>query len=74
MFKNTTAFSSFAVDDVEKAVDALSAKGVRMEHYDEGDFKTDAKGICRGDGSMGPKAIAWFKDPAGHILAVMQEE
>jgi hypothetical protein len=46
-----------------------------MEHYDLPDIKTDAKGILRNDnGGMGPKAIAWFKDPAGHILSVLQEK
>ena len=38
-------------------------------------MKTDAKGILRNEsGGMGPKAIAWFKDPAGHILSVLQEK
>jgi predicted enzyme related to lactoylglutathione lyase len=58
---------NFQVDDVEEAVDALSARGVRFERY-EG-FEQDEKGISR---SLGPD-IAWFKDPAGNILAVMRE-
>jgi catechol 2,3-dioxygenase-like lactoylglutathione lyase family enzyme len=62
---------NFMVDDIEVAVDDLAKRGIHMEQYP--DFKTDAKGISRNDGSMpGPKAIAWFKDPADHILAVMQ--
>lgn len=66
---------NFIVDDVDEAVEKLEQRGVRMEHYDMRDIKTDAKGIMRNDnGGMGPKAIAWFKDPADHILAVLQEE
>ena len=58
------------VDDVDKAVDDLTTKGVRFEHYNTDDLKTDAKGIARDD--RGP-TIAWFKDPAGNIIAVLQE-
>ena len=66
---------NFIVDDVDEAVEKLEQRGVRMEHYDLPDMKTDAKGIMRNDnGGMGPKAIAWFKDPADHILAVLQEK
>ena len=66
---------NFIVDDVDEAVEKLEKRGVRMEHYDMPDIKTDAKGIMRNDnGEMGPKAIAWFKDPADHILSVLQEE
>ena len=57
---------NFPVDDIEGAVDALAARGVRFERY-EG-FDQDAKGIARG---AGPD-IAWFKDPAGNILSVLQ--
>jgi catechol 2,3-dioxygenase-like lactoylglutathione lyase family enzyme len=63
---------NFLVDDIERAIGELEKKGIRMEHYDLPEIKTDKKGIFRGD--MGPKAIAWFKDPAGHILSVMQEK
>jgi catechol 2,3-dioxygenase-like lactoylglutathione lyase family enzyme len=63
---------NFLVDDIERAVDGLEKRGVRMEHYDLPEIKTDAKGIFRGD--SGPKAIAWFKDPADHILSVLQEK
>jgi catechol 2,3-dioxygenase-like lactoylglutathione lyase family enzyme len=62
---------NFPVDDVDAAVDELIRRGVRMEHYDLPEIKTDEKGIFRGD--SGPEAIAWFKDPAGHVLAVMQD-
>ena len=63
---------NFPVDDIEQAVEALGQRGVTMEQYDWPEIKTDRKGIFRGE--MGPKAIAWFKDPAGHILAVLQEK
>jgi catechol 2,3-dioxygenase-like lactoylglutathione lyase family enzyme len=58
---------NFPVDDVEAEVDRLIALGVTFEHY-EGELKTDAKGIFRGDGPT----IAWFKDPAGNILSVLE--
>jgi catechol 2,3-dioxygenase-like lactoylglutathione lyase family enzyme len=58
---------NFPVDDVEAAVDQLSARGVRFERYDG--FEQDEKGIARGNGPD----IAWFKDPAGNVLAVHQE-
>ncbi len=61
---------NFAVDDVEAAVDELTALGVKLEHYDLPDIKTDERGIGRGP--HGP-TIAWFKDPAGNILSVLEE-
>jgi len=61
---------NFPVDDVEKAVDGLTAKGVKFEHYDMPNLKTDAKGIARGNG-RGPD-IAWFTDPAGNIISVLK--
>jgi catechol 2,3-dioxygenase-like lactoylglutathione lyase family enzyme len=63
---------NFPVEDIEAAVDELAARGVRMERYDLPDIKTDERGIYRGD--SGPRAIAWFKDPADHILSVLQAE
>jgi predicted enzyme related to lactoylglutathione lyase len=59
---------NFPVEDIEDAVDDLSRRGVQFERYFE--FETDKKGIHRGAG--GPP-IAWFKDPAGNILAVLEE-
>jgi predicted enzyme related to lactoylglutathione lyase len=59
---------NFRVDDIEKAVDDLTRLGVRFERY-AGALETDAKGILRG---KGPE-IAWFKDPAGNILSVLEE-
>ena len=57
---------NFQVEDVEKAVDELKGRGVTMEQY-EG-FDQDEKGIMRGEGPD----IAWFKDPAGNVLAVLK--
>ena len=58
---------NFPVGDIEAAVDRLTEAGVAFERY-EG-FDQDEKGIARGD--EGP-AIAWFKDPAGNILSMLQ--
>ena len=66
----TFTILNFPVDDIEQAVDGLSKRGVRFEHYNQGDLKTDEKGIARGPGPT----IAWFKDPAGNILSVLQEK
>lgn len=59
---------NFPVDDVEAAVDGLTAKGVVFEKY-EGQLQTDEKGIFRGGGPV----IAWFKDPADNILSVLEK-
>jgi catechol 2,3-dioxygenase-like lactoylglutathione lyase family enzyme len=59
---------NFPVDSVENAVDELSQRGVRFEVYNEPNLKTDARGISRGNGPT----IAWFKDPAGNILSVLE--
>ena len=59
---------NFPVDNIETTVDALISKGITFEQYDS-PIKTDKKGICRDP--QGP-AIAWFKDPAGNILSVLQ--
>ncbi|MDQ5844857.1 MAG: VOC family protein [Acidobacteriota bacterium] len=64
---------NFPVEDIEQAVDQLTKLGVRFESY-EGEMKTDEKGIFRGaDRGQGPN-IAWFKDPAGNILSVLEEK
>jgi hypothetical protein len=60
MFANTKAFSGFAVDDPV-------ARGVRFERYVG--LEQDDKGIFRGGGPQ----IAWFKDPAGNVLSVLQQ-
>jgi len=66
----TYTILNFPVDDIDKAVDELTSKGIVFEQY-EGEIKTDVKGISRNP--QGPK-IAWFKDPAGNILSVLQEK
>lgn len=63
----TYTILNFEVDDVDAAVEGLTARGVAMERYDG--FDQDEKGIARGPGP----SIAWFKDPAGNILAVLQQ-
>jgi catechol 2,3-dioxygenase-like lactoylglutathione lyase family enzyme len=62
---------NFQVDDIDEAVDELTKRGVRFERY-EG-IETDAKGIARGISKKEGPDIAWFKDPAGNILAVLQQ-
>jgi predicted enzyme related to lactoylglutathione lyase len=58
---------NFPASDVDEAVDRLTEAGVRFEQY-EGDLQTDAKGVFRGEGPT----IAWFKDPAGNVLSVIE--
>jgi predicted enzyme related to lactoylglutathione lyase len=57
---------NFPVDDIDKAVDELAGRGVEFERYDA--FEQDEKGIAHGPGPH----VAWFKDPAGNILSVLQ--
>jgi catechol 2,3-dioxygenase-like lactoylglutathione lyase family enzyme len=59
---------NFPVEDVEQAVDALVERGVAFERYDDPGFGQDERGIARGGGPL----IAWFRDPAGNILSVLQ--
>ncbi|GAA0999613.1 VOC family protein [Subtercola frigoramans] len=61
---------NFPVDDIDSAVDDLISRGVETKIYSDDEFPTDSKGIARGNG-YGPD-IAWFRDPAGNVLAVMQ--
>jgi catechol 2,3-dioxygenase-like lactoylglutathione lyase family enzyme len=56
---------NFPVEDIDKTVDELAARGVSFERYDG--FDQDEKGIARGNGPD----IAWFKDPAGNVLSVL---
>jgi len=60
---------NFPVENVEQAVEQLRQAGVELERY-EGDLETDDRGIHRGEGPN----IAWFKDPAGNILSVLELE
>jgi catechol 2,3-dioxygenase-like lactoylglutathione lyase family enzyme len=62
----TYTILNFPVDDIDKAVDDLIARGVQFERYDG--FEADERGIMRGEGPP----IAWFTDPAGNVLSVLQ--
>ena len=64
----TYTILNFPVDDVEAAVDELSSRGVEFERYDG--FDQDEKGISHAGGPT----IAWFKDPAGNVLAVLKAD
>lgn len=61
---------NFPVPDIAAAVKELKEKGVKFEHYDMPNFKTDEDSIFRGGGPL----IAWFTDPAGNILSVIEEK
>jgi predicted enzyme related to lactoylglutathione lyase len=63
----TYTILNFEVEDIESAVDDLAERGVSFAQYDG--FEQDEKGIARGPGPL----IAWFKDPAGNILSVLQQ-
>jgi catechol 2,3-dioxygenase-like lactoylglutathione lyase family enzyme len=60
---------NFVVDEVDKAVDELTQMGVRFQLYDKGELKTDDRGVFQGK----PK-IAWFKDPAGNFLSILEND
>ena len=66
----TYTILNFPVDDIEHAVRELGERGVKFEQYEN---MTDEKGIARGIASGRGPDIAWFKDPAGNILSVLQE-
>lgn len=59
---------NFPVDDIDEAVAQLAARGVHFERYDG--FEQDEQGVFRGGGPL----IAWFKDPSGNILSVLQQD
>ncbi|MEU5859892.1 MULTISPECIES: VOC family protein [unclassified Nonomuraea] len=63
----TFTILNFPVENIEQAVDDLTSRGVRFQRYDH--LKTDEKGIFRGGGPL----IAWFTDPSGNILSVLQD-
>ena len=65
----TFTILNFPVPDVEATVDRLTQAGVPFEHYEGSGLQTDEKGIMRGEGPT----IAWFKDPAGNILSVLDQ-
>ena len=59
---------NFPVEDVEATVDGLKGRGVRFERYEGTEIETDEDGIFRREGPV----IAWFKDPAGNVLSVIE--
>jgi catechol 2,3-dioxygenase-like lactoylglutathione lyase family enzyme len=61
---------NFPVENIELAVDELKVRGIRLERYNQPEIKTDEKGIMRGPGPQ----IAWFKDPDGNVLSVIQQK
>lgn len=61
---------NFQVSDIEEMVTKLTGKGVKFETYKGTEYETDEKGIFRGGGPL----IAWFKDPAGNILSVVEDQ
>lgn len=63
----TFTILNFPVDDIDRAVDELSARGVEFERYDQPGI--DERGVYRGEGPP----IAWFTDPAGNVLSVLQD-
>ena len=66
----TYTMLNFRVDDIDKAVDDLTGKGIKFEQYPG---LTDQKGVARGIAHDRGPDIAWFKDPAGNIISVLQE-
>lgn len=65
---------NFVVDDIDSAIEELTKRGVSFERYDNLPAKQDEKGVLRGlAANMGPD-IAWFKDPAGNVMAVLQDK
>lgn len=67
----TFTILNFPVGDIDAAVDELASKGVKFEQY-KGELQTDEKGIARSEAPEDGPSIAWFKDPAGNILSVLQ--
>ena len=61
---------NFPVEDIDRAVDELTGRGIVFERYEDLGFNQDEKGVMR---DQGP-SIAWFKDPAGNVLAVIEED
>lgn len=60
---------NFVVDDVDRTVDELTKMGIRFQIYEKGELKTDDRGVFQGK----PK-IAWFKDPAGNFLSILEND
>jgi catechol 2,3-dioxygenase-like lactoylglutathione lyase family enzyme len=60
---------NFKVDDITDTIEELNSLGINLEHYDLPDLKTDANGILAND----KMKVAWFKDPAGNVLSIIEE-
>jgi hypothetical protein len=65
---------NFVVNDIDETVDELTKNGVKFEKYKDFPFKQDEKGIARGIAAKQGPDIAWFKDPAGNVLSVLQND
>ena len=63
---------NFPVENIDAAVDELTQKGIRFEHYDTLPVAQDDKGVLRGQSAGYGPDIAWFKDPSGNILSILQ--
>ena len=61
---------NFEVDDIDAAVDRLNANGIPTKIYSDDEWPSDERGIVRGAPELGP-AIAWFRDPAGNVIAAL---
>ena len=61
---------NFPVNEVDRVVDEVTKRGVRFEHYNQGDLKFDERGIIRGNSPT----IAWFEDPAGNIFSALKPD
>lgn len=69
----TYTILNFVVDDIDDAVNDLNSKGIQLERYDMGDMQPDTKGIYRSPSVEEGPTIAWFKEPAGNVLAVLEQ-
>ena len=70
----TFTILNFIVENIDEAVDELAALGVSFERYDNMPSPQDEKGVARGLAANQGPDIAWFKDPAGNILSVLQDK
>jgi catechol 2,3-dioxygenase-like lactoylglutathione lyase family enzyme len=69
----TFTILNLVVGDIDVAVDELNAKGVETNIYDDPNLPTDAKGILRGRAANRGPDIAWFRDPSGNVVSVLQD-
>jgi len=69
----TFTILNFPVDDIDEAVDELTRRGIHFESFHD-PMKTDEKGIFRGESTGSGPNIAWFKDPAGNFLSVLEQK